>query len=132
MPPSPALLGGRGAGGEGLNARGEGLAEGLLLALLRSTGCSLQELVSLRLGDLDRARHAVQLNSYSEIRQARLDRQTWDALDGYVGNLGEGAWTDPLFRDADGSPLAVERAYELLLAYAAQVGMGEDELLRLL
>jgi hypothetical protein len=74
----------------------------------------------------------VQLNSYSEIRQARLDRQTWDALDGYVGNLGEGALTDPLFRDADSSPLAVERAYELLLAYAAQVGMGEDELLRLL
>ena len=58
--------------------------------------------------------------------------ETWDALAGYVENLGQGAATDPLFRDVDGAPLTVEQAYEMLLAHAAQTGMGEGELLRLL
>ena len=106
--------------------------EGLLLSLLRSTGCSLQELVSLRLGDLDPAAHTVRFHSYSGIRRARLDRQIWHALAGYVGNLGEGVASDPLFRAVDVAPLTVERAYKMLLEYAAQAGMGEEELRLLL
>ena len=105
---------------------------GLMLALLRSAGCSLQDLVSLRLGDLSQSTRTARFSSYSETRQTQLDRQTWNALHRYAGSLGEGTLTDPLFRDGDGAPLTVERAYGMLLQYAAQVGMEEAELQRLL
>jgi hypothetical protein len=49
--------------------------------------------------------------------------------DEYIGRRpGEGEEAAPLFRAADGAPLTVERAYEMLRAYATQVGMGEEEL----
>jgi site-specific recombinase XerD len=181
MPPSPVDRPSSG-GGRGeptvFRRRGEGQAGGLLLELLRSTGCSLEELISLRRGDLDREAHIVRVTSYSESRQVKLGKEMWDALDTYlqaddVGEaaiptlprkLGEGedalapglspvdrlssgsggggerdrprsakgASTAYLFHDADGTPLTVERAYELLLDYTVQVGMGEGELRRLL
>jgi hypothetical protein len=37
-----------------------------------------------------------------------------------------------VFRDADGGALTTERAYEMLLEYVTQMGMGEKELHRLL
>jgi site-specific recombinase XerD len=122
--PRSASVGGGGEVGGG----------GLVLELLRATGCSLEELVALRVGDVDRSAHTVRFTSYSGIRQVRLDGQAWDALNVCLENRprGEGASTDPLFRDVDGAPLTAEWAYGMLLEYAAQVGMGKDELHRLL
>ena len=130
FPVGPTEDGGR--TGEGRHF--DGVGGDLVLELLRAMGCSLEELVSLRLNDLDRSAHAVRFALHSGARQARLDRRTWDVLEGYVGDRlpGEGTLTDPLFRDGDGAPLTVERAYGMLLEYAAQVGMKEAELQRLL
>jgi hypothetical protein len=52
-------------------------------------------------------------------------------LDAYLEGQ-PGTSTDLLVRDADGAPLTAERAYEMLREYAAQIGMGEKELWRLL
>ena len=103
----------------------------MMLELLRATGCSLEELVALRTGDVDRETRMVRFVSYSEIRQSKLNEQAWCVLDAYLQGR-QGASIDPLLCDADGAPLAVERAYEMLLAHAAQVGIGEWELRRLL
>ena len=102
-----------------------------MLELLRATGCSLEQMVALRLGDVDGEARAVRLSSYSEFRRSELDERAWCALDVYLqGQRGSPA--DPLFRDAKGAPLTVERAYEMLRGHAAQVGVGESELRRLL
>jgi site-specific recombinase XerD len=110
---------------------GEGRGESLMLELLRSTGCSLEELVTLRLGDVDVETYTVRFASYSGIGRFRLDERTRRALDAYLEGQ-PGTSTDLLVRDADGAPLTAERAYEMLREYAAQIGMGEKELWRLL
>jgi site-specific recombinase XerD len=125
--PSPTLFGGRGARGKGQAAGG-----GLLLALLRSTGCSLEELVTLHVGDFDRPTHTVRLTTLTGPRKVPLDEQTWAALEDVAGEQEAGTVDAPIFRDLDDSVLTAERAYELLLAYAAQAGMKEGELLRFL
>jgi site-specific recombinase XerD len=132
---SPAADRRRSVSGGGVrHSDGAGGGPAAMLELLRSTGCSLEQLVALRVGDLDRSARTVRITSYSGIRRVRLDGQTWDALNAYLENwLGrEGASTDPLFRDVDGAPLAAEWAYGMLFEYAAQVGMEKDELHRLL
>jgi site-specific recombinase XerD len=124
----PSLVSGGGACPESVKGAGGG---GLMLELLRSTGCSLEELAALRLGDVDREARTVRFSSYSETRRSKLNEQTWCALDAYLLSL-QGISTDPLFHDAVGSPLTVEQAYKMLQEYATQAGMGDEELWGLL
>ena len=102
-----------------------------MLELLRSTGCSLEELVALRAGDVEVEARTVQFLSYSGYRRSRLDERAWYALDAYLQGQEESS-NVPLFCDANGAPLTVERAYEMLQGHATRLGMREKELRRML
>jgi len=127
----PSSVSGGGACPEPAKVAG---GEGLMLELLRSTGCSLEQLVALRWCDVDEETRTVCFNSCSEDKRSRLDEQAWCAVVAYLQtrHAGEGVSTDLLFRDAGDAPLSVERAYEMLRGYAVQIGVGEKELWRLL
>jgi site-specific recombinase XerD len=110
--------------------------------LLPATGCSLGDLVSLRLDDVDFRARTLRFALPGGSRRARLADRAWDALAHYLHvrfGAGTGSATgaeerravhasDLLFRDADGTQLTPERAFDLLKAAAARAGVGEAEL----
>jgi site-specific recombinase XerD len=116
--------GGGGAGTEGPAA---------MLALLGATGCSLGEVVALRLGDVDVAARCVRIPAPAGLRVIRLDDRAWAVLERYLASRPGSALSGTmLFSSPEGTELSSEDALAQLRAYASQTDMGETGLYRLL
>jgi site-specific recombinase XerD len=98
-------------------AKGDGeqdrsrLMRAAMIELLWSTGCTLDELVSLRRDDLDLAARRVCLAAEGGVRYAHLSDEAVAALRTYLRECGAPA-TDALFVEdvTDGAPLTAEGA----------------------
>jgi len=119
-----------------------------MVELLLSTGCSLDELVSVRLDDVDAGSRSLRVTSIcrslsrSESNTHQLNDHTWKTLTTYLlvrtdifppkNAYPPDTPADSLFCDADGTPLTIERAYAMLKAVATRAGVSETDLLVLL
>lgn len=109
------------------------LLSAALVEVLWSTGCSLDEVTALRLGDVGQGVHSLHINSHSEEETFHLlTDQTWNALNAYLRvrtpALSEREQSDALFCNADGSPLTVNQTFVTIKELAGQAGVGEEHI----
>jgi site-specific recombinase XerD len=115
--------------GEGDGAdRGERLSRlrcAAMVEVLWATGCSLEELVALRLEDVDLESGDVRFVSYSMARISRLTPEAVAALQAYLQVRG-GTEGDAFFAEDAGAPLTRERAFDILRSAAKEAGIVEE------
>jgi len=108
-----------------------------IVETLRSTGCRVGELVSLRRGDLDwMARSALVKGKGSKYRKVYLDGRAWQALQGYLQARQDGGEARALARlpvfsghgNRSGrtlSPLTTRHVSRMIQKLAARAGIAE-------
>jgi len=113
-------------GGEGSRSH---LMRRAMIELLWSTGCILDELVALRLDDLDLESRRVYLAADGEVRFAHLTDRAQTALEAYLRARGASS-SDVLFvKGGEGrSPLTSERAFSMLKDVADGTGLDGESL----
>ncbi|MFX1355494.1 MAG: tyrosine-type recombinase/integrase [Promethearchaeota archaeon] len=101
------------------------LMRAAMIELLWSTGCTLDELVTLRLDDLDLESRRVCYALGGDVRFAHLTDRAWRALAAYLQVRGTPS-TDALFVEEDKEPLTSGRAFSTLKEAASEIGLDAE------
>jgi site-specific recombinase XerD len=101
------------------------LLQAAVMETLWSTGCTLDELVALRLDDIGRACYNLCFVSHGEARIGYLEPRATVAVRDYIESRGD-VMTHVLFCEPDGTPLSPEQILSMLSQIAKEKGIDQQ------